>query len=107
MVYRTLREFMASLRAADVVARPPAEEWANMINRTTRTGVVCEIDEDIYDYFLDVLPPKYQGHGFAFAEGAEPLRLFWHVTPESHFCRQLTWDETTDFCRLARISLPC
>jgi len=35
-----------------------------------------------------VLPPKYQrGGGFAFAEGAEALRLFWHIR-EQYFCRQ-------------------
>ena len=77
-----------------------------MIARTSQTGVICAIDEETYDYFLEVLPPKYQGHGFAFAEGAEPLRYFWHTTPLQFFCRQLTWDETRQFCRLARIALP-
>ena len=98
--------FVAILRQAEVIPRPAEEEWDAMINRICRPGVVCAIDEETYDYFLDVLPPKYQGYGFAFAEGAEPLRLFWHVNPASYFCRQLTWDETEEFCRLAGISLP-
>ena len=32
-------------------------------------------------------------------------RLFWR-TSDQHFCRPLTWDETQEFCRLARISVP-
>ena len=42
---------------------------------------------------------------FAFAEGAEPLRLFWQKA-DRYFCRQLTWPETQTFCRLAAIPLP-
>jgi hypothetical protein len=106
MAYRTLHYFFASMRAAETVPRPPDESWGDLINRTSRPGVVCVIDAETYDYFLEVLPPKYLGHGFAFAEGAEPLRLFWHTKPDSYFCRQLTWEETTDFCRLAGIALP-
>lgn len=99
-------EFMTTLRAAAVIPRPPDEDWAGMIARTSREGVVCAIDEETYDYFLEVLPPKYQENGFAFAEGAEPLRLFWKAKPDLFYCRQLTWDETREFCRLAHISLP-
>ena len=106
MANQSLRAFIAVLRRVALIPRPPDESWADMIERTTRSGVVCVIDEETYDYFLDVLPPKYQGHGFGFAEGAEPLRLFWHATPDSYFSRQLTWDETREFCRLANISLP-
>jgi hypothetical protein len=101
-----LQDFLAEVRTAPIVPRPPNEDWAGMIARTAQVGVACVIDEETYDYFLEVLPPKYMGRGFAFAEGAEPLRYFWHVKPASYFCRQLTWDETQDFCRLAGISLP-
>lgn len=106
MLAATLRQFIAELRSASVVPRPPNEDWSAMIARTAQTGIVCEIDEETYGYFLDVLPPKYQGFGFAFAEGAEPLQYFWHVKPNAYFCRQLTWDETREFCHLASISLP-
>lgn len=102
----SLQEFLAEVRAGPIVGRPPDEDWAAMISRTGQAGVVCAIDQETYDYFLEVLPPRYMGRGFAFAEGAEPLRYFWHVKPASYFCRQLTWDETQDFCRLAGISLP-
>ncbi len=102
----TLAAFIAALRAAAIVPRPPDEDWGEMIRRTRDPGRVCEIDEETYDWFLECLPPKYQNGGlFAFAEGAEAIRLFWQIR-DTFFCRQLTWDETKEFCRLARISLP-
>lgn len=101
-----LRDFVSTLQRAETVPRPEGEEWAALISRTSVPGVVAEIDEETYWYFLEVLPPKYQRGGFfAFAEGAEALRLFWRKG-ERHFSRQLTWDETQTFCRLASIPLP-
>ena len=105
MPFPNLAAFHAALKAAPLASRPPEEDWSAMIARTSQTGVVCGIEEETYDYFLDVLPPKYMGRGFAFAEGAEPLRWFWRAGDQC-FCRQLTWDETREFCRLTRISLP-
>ena len=106
MPFPNLLAYLAELRSAPTVPPPPNEEWAGMIARTALTGVACAIDEETYDYFLNVLPPKYLGQGFAFAEGAEPLRFFWHPKPDLYWCRQLTWEETQEFCRLARIALP-
>ena len=66
---------------------------------------IAEIDEETFWYFLEVLPPKYQGSGcFAFAEGAEPLRFFWRR--KGYFCRQLTASETAAFCQLVHIEIP-
>src|SRR6266568_2380404 len=99
-----LRKFVAEVQRADVLARPEAEEWSALIARISIPGQSAAIDGETYWYFLEVLPPKYQrGNLFAFAEGAEALRIFWQKG-DAYFCRQLTWDETTDFCRLARIS---
>lgn len=85
---------------------PADEPWKQMIARISRSGVVNEVAEDTYDYFLDVLPPRFQGRGFfAFAEGAEPIRLFTSVRGQ-HRCRRLNEDETRDFCRLAGIAFP-
>ena len=106
MPFPTLAAFHAALKTAPLASRPHEEDWSAMIARTSQTGVVCAIDEETYEYFLDVLPPKYMGRGFAFAEGAEALRIFWHAKPDQFFCRQLTWDETKEFCQLAHISLP-
>lgn len=101
-----LRDFVAKLQQADTVPRPDNEEWAALIPRISVSGRVAEIDEETYWYFLEVLPPKDQrGNFFAFAEGAEALQLFWR-NGDRYFCRQLTWDETQDYCRLARIPLP-
>src|SRR5436309_13247974 len=102
----TLAEAVARLRAAEVIPRPEGEESSALIARHSIPGQIAAIDEETYWYFLEVLPPKYQrGSLFAFAEGAEALRIFWQKS-DAYFCRQLTWDETTEFCRLARIPLP-
>ena len=102
----TLGEYVAQLQQADDIPRPEDEDWPALIARISMPGQIAAIDEETFWYFLEVLPPKYQRGGlFAFAEGAEALRLFWQKG-DCYFCRQLTWGETTNFCRLARISLP-
>ena len=103
------RQFLARLQQieqAETVPRPDNEEWKALIDRIGVPGSIAEIDAEIFWYFLEVLPPKYQlGSAFTFAEGAEPFRLFWRKA-DRYFCRQLTWDETTDFCRLAKLPFP-
>jgi len=82
-----------------VVPRPNDEDWPQMIARTTVPGRICQVDEETYDYFLDVLPPRWMGRGFAFAEGGDDIRLYWKVA--GHFyCRQLSAEETDEFYRL-------
>ena len=103
MPHRTLGEFVAFVRQAETVPKPADESWAAMIDRIHRIGLIHEVDEETYDWFLECLPPKYQSGGFyAFAEGAEPLKLFWRRDGR-FFVRPLTDQETNEFCRLARI----
>lgn len=86
--------------------RPPGEPFAEMLDRTADVSQPHEVDEETYWYFLEVLPPRWMGRGaFAFAEGAEPLRIYVHHAGR-YLCRWLTWDQTRVFCRLARIPLP-
>ena len=102
----TLSEFVAQMHQAEIVPRPDDEDWPALITRIGIPGQIAAIDEEAFWYFLEVLPPKYQrGSFFAFAEGAEALRIFWQKA-DAYFCRQLTDDETAEFCRLARISRP-
>ncbi len=102
----TLRDFVVAIQQAETVPRPDNEDWKAMIDRISVAGRIAEVDEDTYYHFLEVLPPHYQrGSFFAFAEGAEALRLFWQKG-DRYFCRQFTWDETITFCRLTRISVP-
>lgn len=102
----TLKELVTQLQNAEIVPRPDNELWEAAMSRLSVPGRIAEVDEDAYFWFLECLPPKYQrGSLFAFAEGAEALRLFWQ-RGEQYFCRQLTWDETNDFCCLARIPVP-
>jgi hypothetical protein len=106
MAHRSLAEFVAFLRQCKIVPRPQGEEWKAMIARIHVTGAIAEIDAETYDWFLECLPPKYQNGGlFAFAEGAEVLKIFW-PREGKYFVRPLTWDETQEFCRLARIAAP-
>lgn len=102
----SFKEFFLKLQQAETVPRPEVEEWQSLIERISTPSKIGAIHEETYWYFLEVLPPKFQrGNLFAFAEGAEALRLFWRKG-DRHFCRQLTWDETKAFCRLAGVSFP-
>ena len=97
---------LAHLRQAEFVPQPPGENWAAMIDRIHRTGLIHEVDEETYNWFLECLPPKWQSGGcYTFAEGAEPLKLFWRRDGR-FFVRPLTDQETNEFCRLARIPVP-
>lgn len=97
-----LGDFLARLKdtgSTPSVPRPAAEDWPRMIARTTVPGRICAVDEETYDYFLDVLPPRWMGRGFAFAEGGDDVRLYWKAGGLC-YCRQLTSDETDEFYRL-------
>lgn len=102
----TLGEFLAHIQQVPIVPCPPAEEWADLINRLSVPNQIAEVEEEIYWYFLEVLPPKHMRTSmFAFAEGAEPLRLFWRKD-QKHFCLQLTEAQTATYCRLANVPIP-
>lgn len=89
------------LKSLPATASHGGEAWSAMIVRIRRTGIVHEIDEATYQYFLEVLPPVWIGAGgFAFAEGNEPVRLFWSEGPVFRV-RQLTAVEHATFCALA------
>jgi hypothetical protein len=103
---RSLAEFVAQLKAAEIVPLPQHGEWKEHVERISVPGRIAEVTEDDYDYWLEVLPPKYmRGSHFCFAEGAEAFRFFWQAGGR-YFARQLTWEETVAFCRLAGINLP-
>lgn len=98
---------LAHLRQAETVPRPEDETWSALIQRITVPGRIHEIDQETYWWFLECLPPRYLSGGvFAFAEGAEPIRLFAR-DGQRYLVRQLTWEETQAFCGLAGIPLPC
>lgn len=105
---RTLAAYIAELKQAAVMPRPDSTDWKVHIEHISVPGRVAVINEEEWDYWLEVLPPKWMnGSHFCFAEGAEAFRLFWYDRPsDQHRMRQLTWDETKTFCQLARISLP-
>jgi len=90
-----LRDFTSN---AETVSQPKTESWNQMIERILVPGRINEISESIYEYFLEVLPPKWhQRSCFGFADGDEPLRLFWKQGNRFH-CRQLTSGESQQLC---------
>lgn len=98
----TLSQLLGRLTRGPASPIPADEDWPELIERITTPGVVREVVADTWEYFLDVLPPRWMGSGgFAFAEGVEPLRLFWRRAGK-FYCRQLSWDETQQLLRLAR-----
>lgn len=71
-----------------------------------RPGTVCEVDEETYSWYLDVLPPHLMDGGFfCFAEGFVPYTLFWRAGGR-FFAKQLTWAETSRLARFACVPQP-
>lgn len=68
-------------------------------------GVTCEIEEQIYGYFLRIAVPKV-GESDWFVVGRElgPFRLFWRYD-EKYFGRELTGEEVHRFGELTERSL--
>lgn len=69
-------------------------DWKEFIERAMRSGAVVRIDAEIFDYFLEVLPPIYMNRkgatgrhvSFGFAEGAEHIVDFWKID-EQRVCQ--------------------
>jgi hypothetical protein len=105
----TLKDFIGRLTTGEAEKMPDDETWERIIHRIHVTGRIHQITEDVFDYFLEVLPPRWmRGPYFAIAEGADPLQLFWfrrrHESDATeHFTRKLTDDEIDQFCKLSRI----
>jgi hypothetical protein len=70
------------------------ENWAELIKQW-REGKRCEIDEGVFDYFLEALPPVCMNRlltvksgarihaAFGYAEGSELITAFWRMGDES------------------------
>jgi len=100
----SLRDVLTELAAGDPAPLPACEDWQATIERIHVTGRVHAITEEIFDYFLDVLPPKlHGGPWFAFAEGQQPLTIFWR-NRGTHYCRRLTEEETGHICTASGLS---
>ncbi len=98
---------MLKLMTGDAGPLPANETWPDMIRRIHVASRIHRVSEETYYYFLEVLPPKWMnGRAFAFAEGQDPLQLFWFRGRDpdlDHLTRQLTDDEIDRFCRFVRL----
>jgi hypothetical protein len=98
----SLHDYLCKL-TSDVPAepKPEGEAWPEMIARISVTGRIAQISDGVWEYFLDVLPPRLMGRNyFCFAEGQEPLRIFWRQRGAC-FVRQLTRAESNRVCDLS------
>jgi hypothetical protein len=102
----TLHEYLDQLKQGPVAVVPASAEWKPHVDDISVPGRICEVTEEDFYYWLDVLPPKWLVHYYyCFGEGADPFRLFWKSRGR-FFCRQLTDEETDAFCRLAGMPRP-
>ena len=74
------------------------ETWPETI-AAMHSGKTIEINEEVFDYFLEVLPPVHMGYRanlpdgtqvracFGFAEGYEPVTAFWKQSGKYFCCR--------------------
>lgn len=73
--------------------------WQRFVE-AMHSGEEVEIDEEMYYYWLEVLPPVFMNrilpfpdpqhpmrYDFGFAEGAEKVTVFWHGGGR-YFCRR-------------------
>ena len=88
----TLAGCFRELSEGEAVPIPEGgETWRDMFDRIDAEGRIAEVDADAYWWYLEVLPPVWtDGDAFCFAEGMEPLRVFWRRGSQ-YFCRQLDW----------------
>lgn len=76
------------------------ENWKETVE-AINSGEMVEVNEEVYWYFLEVLPPVFMNKkfkfidgqivraSFGFAEGAESIKVFWKEGGK-YFCRQST-----------------
>jgi hypothetical protein len=101
-------EIFNELHSGNVAFTATAEtSWEDKIHMMDSRQIV-EITEEDYYYWLELLPPKLMARGFfCFAEGQEPLTIFWAAAREGrkpYLCRRMTWDQTFRFCDAIGIS---
>ena len=99
----SLSTYFHELTAGQAIPRPENEAWEATMRRIESASRPAEIDAETYWWFLGALPPRFmQANYFCFAEGMEPFQLFWERDGR-YFARQLNWQQTKNFCRLAGI----
>ena len=100
----TLAGCFRELSAGEAVPIPEGgEAWSDMLDRIGTDGQIAEVNEETYWHFLEVLPPRFINESFfCFAEGMEPLWLFWR-RGDRYYIRRLNWEQTYALSDLAGI----
>ena len=89
----------------DIDALPvhTSAKWDEML-KAMHSGEVFRLDQETYDYWLEVLPPVYMFKDqtvkgdkirctFGFAEGAEQITDFWNDRGRLLGCRSERWHD--------------
>jgi hypothetical protein len=100
MAQPSLAEYLARLKGGDAVPISEGGEDPEAYHRRIFTaGRKAEITEEQFDYWLEILPPRWmRGSHFCLAEGEAPFCLFcYEREAQRYFARQLTCKETLHF----------
>ncbi len=66
----TLQDFINRLTTGEAEPLPSTETWEQMIERIHVAGRIHRITEEVFDYFLEVLPARWLQLG-------KPLFVVW------------------------------
>ena len=102
------KEFLAKLKSGQVLRGTRGDvDWTRHVYEISVPGQIVSLIEDDWYYWLEVLPPRWMsGVHFCFAEGEEAFRFFWGTKEDQFFARQLSVDETLQFCGRVGIQPP-
>lgn len=99
----TLNEFVAWLKADPPADRITCDEWTE--GRMVDSGVVLEVDDDLFDWFGDHFDVEYEAPDCSYVlagdNGGE--YVLWSTAGEV-FLRQLTEEEAETFAELMRVA---
>lgn len=99
----TLNEFVARLTSEPSADQIGFNEWAD--GRKVESGVVVEVDDELFDWFADNFDAEYEAPGGAYILACDNGGQYVLWGNESDiFLRQLTEAEEREFAELLRIA---
>jgi len=99
----TLNEFVARLTSESPTGQIEFNEWAD--GRKVESGVVVEVNDELFDWFADHFDAEYEAPGGAYVLAGDNggQYVLWGNESEI-FLRQLTEAEAGEFAELMRIA---
>lgn len=79
--------------------------WSELL-AALDTGDPCWVSPSVYDYFLEVLPPRWMsGSTYVFTEGVDAPTLFQH-REDRYLAQRMSWKEIREHLGLPSDTLP-